>query len=232
MLAWLHAEKGLSDAIIKKAMLGYTPLDIYESRGTWGLDPIIKDDGMEKRLWIPAGLIIPLIKNNKVMRLRIRRADPDDGPRYIIISGSGNVPLIIGEDRGAVVIVESELDALLLSQETGDLVSIVAMGTAKPDIESHNILKAAPVILISLDTDDAGTKASWKFWVDTYGKKARRWPTIKGKDASEAKANGLDLRAWIIAGVFGTEARFERFAIQTIDCNLSDVEALKEMAKV
>jgi DNA primase len=160
--AWLKTNKGLNDATIKKALLGYNPADIYETREAWGVDSALNDDGMEKRLWIPAGLIIPLIKNNKIMRLRIRRADPGDGPRYVIISGSRNAPLIIGEDRGAFVIVESELDALLLLQEAGDLVSIVAMGTAtaKPDIESHKILKAAPVILISLDTDNAGTKAS------------------------------------------------------------------------
>jgi len=38
--------------------------------------------------------------------------------------------------------------------------------------------------------------------------------------------NGLDLRAWVIAGLFGNEERFERFCIQTIDGGLSDREAL------
>lgn len=234
MREWLHAEKGLNNAIIKKAGLGYIPLDIYESREVWGLDPIIKDDGTAKRLWIPGGLVIPLIKNKKIMRLRIRRDNPGDGPRYVIISGSGNAPLIIGEDRGAVVIVESELDGFLLSQEAGDLCGVIALdtATAKPNKETHDLLKAAPLILVSLDTDNAGTKASWKFWPETYGNKAKRWPTIKGKDASEAKANGLDLRGWIIAGIFGNEERFERFCIQTIDGGLTDVEALKEMANV
>ena len=168
------------------------------------------------------------------MRLRIRCFDPGNGPRYVIVSGSSNTPLIIGQDKGTVVIVESEIDALLLSQDAGDLVSIVAMGTvtAKPDIETDKLLRAAPIILISLDTDDAGAKAAWKFWPETYGVKAKRWPTIKGKDASEARLNRLDLRTWIIAGIFESEEKFERFCIQTIDGNLSDVEALKEMANV
>jgi hypothetical protein len=139
--------------------------------------------------------------------------------------------LIIDQDKGAAVIVESELDALLLSQEAGDIAIALAMGTAtaKPDIKTHEILKDAPLILVSLDTDDAGTKASWKFWPDTYGKKARRWPTIGGKDASEARLNGLDLRTWIIAGLYGTDAKFERFCIQTIDGKLTDKQAIEAM---
>ena len=231
MLVWLKTNKGLNDATIKEARLGYNPSDLYEPRAAWGLDPIIKDDGTEKRLWIPAGLIIPLITNNKIMRLRIRRDDPGNGPRYVIISGSQTTPLIIGKDKAAFVIVESELDALLLSQEAGDIIGVIALGTAqaKPDGETDKLLKAAPLILISLDTDDAGTKASWKFWPDNYGAKVKRWPTIQGKDASEAKANGLDLRTWIIAGLFGSEAKFERFCIQTIEGVLTDKQAIEAM---
>lgn len=222
MRQWLHAEKGLTDATIKKAGLGYNLADIYAPRATWGLEG-------DTRQWCPAGLVIPLIDSDNILRLRIRRNDPGDGPRYVIISGSSAAPLIIGQDKGGVVIVESELDAILLNQEAGDLAGVVAMGTAtaKPDIETHELLKAASVILISLDTDNAGTKASWKFWPETYGAKAKRWPTIQGKDASEAKANGLDLRGWIIAGLFESEQRFERFCIMTIDGGLTDREAIK-----
>lgn len=229
MRAWLHAEKGLSDATIKGACLGLALADTFEPRGTWGLDPVIKEDGTEKKQWIPAGLVIPWVVNGDVHRLRTRRSDPGDGARYVIVSGSSAEPMTWGQDKGAAVIVESELDGLLLNQEAGDLAGVVAMGTAtaKPDIQTHSILKDAPIILVSLDTDEAGAKGAWKFWPDIYGKKARRWPTIKGKDASDARLNGLDLRTWIIAGMFGNEERFERFAIQTIDGGLSDTEALK-----
>jgi hypothetical protein len=127
--------------------------------------------------------------------------------------------------------VESELDGLLLNQEAGDLAGVVAMGTAqaKPDRITHEALTTAAVILVSLDTDDAGAKAAWAFWPENYGGKVKRWPCIGGKDPSDARANGLDLRTWITTGIFGTEARFERFCIQTIDGGLSDAEALKAM---
>lgn len=233
MREWLHVEKGLSDATIKTAGLGHNPADIYESRSTWGLQSEFKDDGSLKKLWIPAGLVIPLIDDGDIMRLRIRRDNPGDGARYVIVSGSTVAPMICGEGQGAVVIVESELDAILLSQEIGDLSSVCALGTAsaQPNSKTHEMLLAAPIILISLDTDVAGAKAAWKFWTATYGTKARRWPTIKGKDASEARLNGLDIRTWIIAGLFGTEENFERFAIQTTDGRMSDREAMLFMQR-
>jgi hypothetical protein len=229
MRAWLHAEKGLSDATIRAAGLGFNPADRYEPRGTWGLEPSLKDDGTERRQWIPAGLVIPLTIGGAVHRLRIRCDDPGDGARYVIVSGSSSAPMAWGQDKTAAVVIESELDGLLLNQEAGDLAGAVAMGSAqaKPDTATHDRLTAAAVILVSLDTDDAGARAAWAFWPETYGGKAKRWPSIKGKDASDARLNGLDLREWITTGIFGTEARFERFCIQTIDGGTTDAEALK-----
>jgi hypothetical protein len=134
-----------------------------------------------------------------------------------------------GLERTAVVVVESELDAILLNQEAGDLAGVVAMGSAqaKPDRITHEALTRAAVVLVALDSDDAGAKASWAFWPATYGKMARRWPCISGKDPSAARLEGLDLRQWIIAGLFENEARFERFCIQTVDGGMADSEALR-----
>ena len=231
MRRWLRDVKGLNNETIKQAMLGYNPADINEPRATWGLEAAFKDDGTEKTLWIPGGLVIANVVSGSVHRLRIRRDDPGDGKPYIIVSGSSMSPMAWGQDKGAAVIVESELDGLLLSQEAGDLTGVVAMGTAtaRPDTSTHEIFKDAPIVLVALDTDDAGAKASWAFWPGTYGTKARRWPCVKGKDPAEARLNGLDIRTWIIAGLFGTEAKFERFCIQTIDGGLSDMDALNQL---
>jgi hypothetical protein len=233
--AWLRTKKGLYDATIKKACLGLNLSDKYEPRVFWGLEPVIKDDGAERRQWIPAGLVIPWVVNGNVHRLRIRRDNPGDGPRYVIASGSGTAPATWSLERAAAaVIVESELDGLLLNQEVGDLCAAVALGSAqaKSDTIIHKALMAANIILVALDTDEAGAKASWRFWVDTYGKKALRWPCLKGKDPSEAKLSGLDLRDWIIAGMFGNEEGFERFCIQTIDGGMTDCEKLAESCSI
>lgn len=229
MRQWLHEKKGLHDATIKAAGLGLTLADKCAPRGTWGLEPTLRADGTEwKQLWLPGGLVIPWVVGGDVHRLRVRRTEPGDGPRYVIASGSSAGPMTWNLERAAVVIVESELDGLLLSQEAGDLCGVVALGNAqaKPDRATHKALTKAVCILVSLDSDTAGARASWAFWPTTYGKRARRWPTVSGKDASEARANGLDLRAWVIAGIFGTEEKFERFCIQTVDGGMSDAEAI------
>lgn len=233
MRQWLHDVKGLGNATIKAAGLGYNPADIYEPRGTWGLAPMLREDGTEKKQWLPGGLVIPHIVGGAVHRLRIRRSDPGDGPRYVIMSGSSSAPMAWNLERAAAVIVESELDGLLLNQEAGVLAGVVAMGSAqvKPDRITHAALTAATVILIALDSDDAGARAAWAFWPATYGKRAKRWPSIKGKDASDARLNGLDLRTWITTGIFTTVERFERFCIQTIDGGFTDSEALKAIVQ-
>jgi DNA primase len=230
--AWLRDNKGLNDATIQAAELGYNQGDINEPRAAWGLPELLNEDGKEKTQWTPAGLVIPLIVGGQVLRLRIRRDDPKDDRRFIIVSGSTSAPLILNPERGAACILESELDAILLDQESGDLITSVSIGTApgKPDVKAHEILQRAETILISLDNDNAGATAAWVFWPETYPGKAKRWPTIKGKDPSAAWLAGLDLRAWIVAGIFQNEAKFERFCIQTVDGGMTDAEALRAMA--
>ena len=231
MRTWLKDKKGLQDATIREASLGYNPADIYAPRQAWGLAPALKEDGTERRQWLPGGLVVPLVINGAVQRLRVRRDVPGDGPRYVIVSGSGTGPLSLGlEVANTLLVTESELDAPLLYQEAGDLTGVVAMGSAqaRPDTRTHEALKGAELVLVSLDSDEAGAKASWRFWPGTYGGKVKRWPVVKGKDPSEARLNGLDLRTWVAMGVFGTFERWERFCIQTIDGGLTDAEALRE----
>lgn len=200
---FLHTQKGLSDATIRTAGLGWNPSDIFTGRSFWGLPPELKTADTYKKLWLPAGLVIPCESNGNVVRLRIRKSKPGDGRRYIIVPGSDSCCMIWGTFKTIKVIVESELDGLLLYQEACDLVGTVALGSAqaKPDGPTHDALKKADKIIIALDHDDAGAKAAWNFWMETYGAKVIRWPCILGKDPSAAWENGLDIRQWIIAGI-------------------------------
>jgi DNA primase len=224
--AFLRGQKGLQAATIKKAGLGLIPRDLFEPASKWGVSE-------NKNIRLPGGVVIPTFsRNGELVRLRVRRFVPN-AQRYEIIAGSdGKTPMVIGAaDKAAAVIVESELDGLLLSQEVGDLCAVVALGSAqaKPTTQLHALLCCVPLILISTDTDTAGARAAWTFWPKTYGKKAVRWPVIKGKDQSEAWLNGLDLRQWIIAGMFSTEGRHERFCIKTVDGGLSDSQAMRDI---
>jgi hypothetical protein len=100
---------------------------------------------------------------------------------------------------------------------------------------------------VSLDSDVAGAKASWKWWLNHY-QHARRWPCIKGKDPGEAYQNGLDIRAWTLAGLNMkdpvirpfpkewltkyNEEELERLAIMTVDAGLLDSEAMQKLGTI
>jgi hypothetical protein len=200
--------KGLNEETIRAAGIGWNPGerggDVYRDRRGWGLSPEVHRDGRPKLLWIPQGLVIPLPGNEGVRRLRVRRNNPGGGPRYVIVAGSQIAPLILGSSgKNVFVIVESELDGWLIWQEAGDLVGVVAMGSAssKPDVATHEILIQAETILNALDSDPAGAKHAWKFWPETYGSKVIRWPVSIGKDPSDAWQQGLNIRSWIEAGL-------------------------------
>jgi DNA primase len=241
--AWLH-DRGLNDKTIKQARLGWYPGDIFHDREAWGLAPETNEKGNAKKLWTPAGLVIPLMEAGQVIRLRIRRADPGDGAPYVIVTGSNARPMNWGiEQKKFLIILESELDGLLVLQEAGDMAGIVALGSAqtRPDMATHKALEQANVILIALDTDEAGAKASWQWWAEHY-RQAKRWPCINGKDPGEAYTNGLDIRAWTLAGLnirdtvikpFSEEWKqnfnydqLERLAIMTVDAAMTDAQAL------
>ena len=202
-LEFLHSSKGLTDETIQAAALGWNPADRYHDREAWGLPVEIKADGKQRRLWTPEGIVIPCFDKGRLIRIRIRRSDPGDGPRYILIPGSITRPLRFNLNKNIVVIVESELDGLLVHQEAGILVDVIALGAAtiRPDQEMHDALKNAERILIALDSDGPGARESWHFWRNTYGGKGKRWPVPIGKDPSEAWQQGLDIRAWIEAGL-------------------------------
>ena len=70
---WLN-NRGISDNIIKKYRLLWNKKDVFMKRQDWGLSDVINNrTGKLKKLWIPQGLIIPYIFDERVIRLRVRR---------------------------------------------------------------------------------------------------------------------------------------------------------------
>jgi hypothetical protein len=206
MLGWLKECRGLSEETIKKFRLGLVPIDRWEGHEQWGLEPVFKDDGTPKKIRIPLGLTIPLCQDGKIYRIRIRRPKfalrSERDPRYYLLKGSDTRALVLGQDRDVFVIVESELDAILLFQEAGDLVGVIALGNAqaRPDTATMETLSKCKLILIALDADDAGLAAAWGWW-DKHFSQAERWPPIDGKDPGEMLTAGVKLRDWIKAGI-------------------------------
>jgi hypothetical protein len=199
-LSFLMETKGLAGDTIKKFSLGWLPADGWEPAPAWGLVGELRDDGRPKKVWLPRGLVIPLCQNGQVIRLRVRR--PEGKPRYILVPGSSTRGMVMGDGNPVTILVESELDGLLLYQEAGDLVNVVALGNAqaRPDQEAAALLNRSRLILVGLDADQAGAKEAWRWWEDHYPQ-AHRWPPIQGKDPGEMFTAGLSLRIWVHAGL-------------------------------
>jgi len=199
---WLSDERGLSPVSVQRFGIGWNPKDVYLKRESWGLSPELSKHGKPKRLWIPGGLVIPWRDESaQIIRIRIRRTVTDSYGRYIVCSGSSMAPMVIWNQQSAVVVVESELDAYLIHQHAGDIVGVIALGTAqaKPDEQLNRRLMETETVLCCLDSDSAGIKESWTFWNRYPGFK--RWPPLAGKDPGDMHNAGIPLKPWIVAGL-------------------------------
>jgi len=201
VLSWLAA-RGIDRAAAERYRLGWNPgekgKDLYRARTAWGLPVITKDNGRPRVLWIPRGLVIPVIIDGTVHRVRIRR--PEGEPRYYVIPGSSAHIMHLEPQRRAAVIVESELDAVAVVANN-QIAGAVAVGTShgKPDAVVYESLKGSLQILNALDFDKAGSAACR--WWDEHFDQNDRWPVSRGKDPGEAYELGIDLDCWIKAGL-------------------------------
>ncbi|MEK6531271.1 MAG: primase-helicase zinc-binding domain-containing protein [Deltaproteobacteria bacterium] len=193
------AHRGIVIETIKRFKLGWNPNPLWREKTVWG----VTDNG--KKLWLPEGLVIPYMVAGRVLRLRIRRPEPDAEQRYYIIPGSGMSPMVIPPSatskKEVWVIVESELDAILIALDAGDIVGSAALGSVgiKPDSGLYAALKSSAALLVALDADEAGAKA-WQWWHEHFPQ-ADRWPVPAGKDPGDYRKAGGDIRAWILAGL-------------------------------
>lgn len=183
--------------------IGWNPSDRYEKRSEWGLSTEEDSQGKPKIVWLPTGLVIPSRSSAGVVGIKIRRSKwhpEDDRPKYIGVPGTTlGLSLRKGSAR-PVVVVESEIDAALIWQEAGDLVDALALGTASrtPDAETMAYLDASPLVLVSLDYDEAGIKATKKW--HKYGN-AKLWPVAMGKDVGDMAGTPGLVREWITLGL-------------------------------
>ena len=201
-LQWL-AERGISEEAAVKGRLGWSATERFIARSNWGLPDKVDEGRTITKLWIPPGLLIPNAIGDTITRIRVRRFTSDQN-KYYVLPGSSMSPMVwICDASKAVVLVEAELDGLLLNSVAGDLISVMALGSAqaRPDTTAMGLLNAAERILVALDTNDHAGFVNWLWWQKNFGEVARRWPTVKGKDPGEAYKGGLDLRAWIMAGL-------------------------------
>ena len=207
-LAYLQS-RGLTVETARNLGIGWNPADRYDRRIEWGLDDEVNPEtGRSRKVWLPRGLVLPIRRKAGVTALLIRRADwkpKDDLPKYWQVKGSGNGCYVIGKPGLPVVLVESILDAVLVWHEARNVAAAVALtgATKKPDAGSAAFLRAAPLILWSLDFDEAGTKA-WAWWREIFPG-VMAWPCAVGKDPGDMLKAGVPIRLWVEAGIAEAE---------------------------
>lgn len=203
------ASRGLTMETAKRYTIGYNPgdkdHDLYRDRTSWGLDK--PTDGKRHPLWLPRGLVMPLYDaGGRVIQLRIRRRAQDlaaNAPhlKYQMVEGGAHATMILEPQAQALTVVESGLDAYLVAQEGRGLTGAATTwnAQAKPDAAACEVLAAKIRLLIALDSDEPGERAS-VWWLNQY-RTARRLATVGYKDPGDAMRGGVDIRAWLKSGL-------------------------------
>jgi len=206
LLSWLKSERLLSLDTVKRFKLGWNASTVYATRQAWGLpEKISEKTGKPLKVWLPVGLVIPCHDiEGRLIRLKIRQPEAD--PRYVLIPGSSTAPALFGQTGPAFMVVESELDAVLLFQESGDFVAPIAAGgvSIKPDQATVEAMAAGLVSFVCFDNDEAGRDSKkflpWRNALSNY----YLFPIpakYGGKDPTEAAQAGFSLRNWVAAGL-------------------------------
>ena len=196
------------DALLILKNRGFTVDSIKEFQLGWNSNSICvywQIDKKERKIWLPKGIVVPTFFDDQIKKIKIRRTDWNDNdefPKYVEISGSSSGPSIYGLNYDLpVVVLESELDAMLVMQEAKALCFVVALGgsSKKPDVFVNSLLERASLILFSLDFDEAGVKA-YKWWKNHY-KNLYIWVSPFEKSVGDAFQKGLNIKDWIFHGV-------------------------------
>lgn len=208
-LAYLR-RRGLSDAIIKHAFLGYHPRPERGSSHLWG-----------KAVWLAQGIVIPWFVAKNVWRITIRDETASEGQhRYTQVAGGSNglyLADFLQRKRPVTVLTEGEFDALSIVQCCRDLVAVVATGTTQGSHTPRwvSLLAQQQRVLVAFDAEETGDRtAMW--WVKRLGNAQRLRPCWK--DASQMLQDGGDLRAWILSGI-NTAAPPPRQGVAAVPCS-------------
>ncbi len=202
-LAYLRG-RGLADATIRAAMLGWAPRIEARTR-----------DG---RPYTASGLIIPWHSGDRLALVKVRQPE-GRRPKYVETFRNPDRPPTLFPSPETIrpgrpaILTEGEFDALLLGQALGELAAVVTLGSAsgRPAPDILTALSAAPAWYIATDADGAGDRAaaSW----GGYARARRIRPPEPFKDWTEAGTDlpgttgtALDLARWWGAILSGNEA--------------------------
>jgi len=206
----------------KKAerLVSYAQKNIFEPSGRRCLEFLICERGLQEHTirkfrlgWLPAKghmpskLVIPCFSSRgSLMRIRFRIDNPAPGAtRYRVMKGSNthsSFPSGITPGK-PVIIVESELDAILIHQEAGLETGVLALGTAANDFSERPcrfLARKIPFNLICLDNDRCGKSRTNYFMNKLPNSVSWPVPGKYGKDPGEAWKK-MSISRWIADGI-------------------------------
>lgn len=196
--------RGLTLETARALAIGWNSRDRYDSRRAWGLpEEVNPDTGKPRKIWLPKGLIVPFRRKAGIAGLFVRRMPWTPGdklPKCCQVKGGTDGAYCSGPAGMPVVIVESIIDACLIRQEAGDLVSAVALtgATKRPDADTAAFLRKAPLLLWAMDNDKAGA-GQWPWWQENFP--VSPWPVPGGKDPGDYLQAGGSIRRWLEIGL-------------------------------
>ncbi len=197
----LVVQRGLSFNSIQQYRLGWNPIKAFHRRSDWGL----KETENRKWICLPAGIVIPILENSQIQKLKIRKSEWKEGNfygKYYEVPGSSNMIPIFGDPSIAIcIVVEAEFDAMLVIQEAGDLCNCIAIGGAqkRPNLSTQQWLVSKKLLLFALDFDVAGKK-EYFYWHESYPN-LEPWPVPEEKSPGDFFVKGGSLRMWISSGL-------------------------------
>ena len=189
--------RGLEDATIQSAGLGYVARDVFDR----GVDA-------DRPFYIPAGITIPWEETGIISALNVRRLVRDGKRKYHLMRGSrrslypSRLAIVPGRP---LILCEGEFDCLLLAQEVGSLASVVTLGSAsdrRPDVAVSLALATCSPWYIAGDNDAAG-KVNAEGWLTRSARCRRIAPP--GKDWTSCFQEGYRLGEWWKAILGGSD---------------------------
>ena len=205
-------------------LVSYAQKNLFEPSGLRSLEYLIRERGLNRHTikkyrigWLPARnhmpskLVIPCFSTRgSLIRIRFRIDNPLPGKtRYRVMKGSNSIssfPLGIAHEK-PVIIVESELDAILVHQEAGSKIGVLALGSAANDLSERAcrfLIRKIPFNLICLDNDRCGRDRTGYFKNKLPNSVSWQVPEKYGKDPGAAWRK-MSISSWIAEGTASAE---------------------------
>jgi hypothetical protein len=192
-LGYLIESRGLTEATIKAARLGWTPRAMLPT-----------SDGA--RFWRASGVVIPWLDGDRLAMVKIRQPE---GSRPKYAEAFRDRPALFPGPEAIrpgmpLIVTERGFDALLRGQELADLACVVTLGSAssRPEGSTYLAMLRCPRWFAAHDADEAGDRAA----AEWPARAVRVRPPAPDKDWTDAHQSGVALRRWWTDRLGGTEA--------------------------